>query len=109
MQIGSGAYAQLTGLSMTVNCQTSQVAISDINGKGYDANATYTFTVPSFSASGGDGYPTLSPVMTGFIDAEVLYTYLKEKGSIDAGEFTPPETVVYQNSLSSAGCQLAAE
>jgi len=109
MQRGSGAYAQLTGVTMNVDCQAKTVDISDINGKGYDAASTYTFTVPSFNAAGGDGYPVLTPVMTGYVDAEVLYSYLKEKGSIAAGEFTPTGDVVYENSLSPLGCELAAE
>jgi len=109
MQIDSGAYAQLTGVTMNVDCQAKTVDISDVNGKGYDAASTYTFTVPSFNAAGGDGYPKLTPVMTGYVDAEVLYSYLKEKGSIAAGEFTPAGDVVYENSMSTDGCQVAAE
>lgn len=109
-QIGSGAYAQLTGVQMSVDCEAKTVAITDINGKGYDAAASYSFTVPSYNAAGGDGYPALTnSVMTGYVDAEVLYTFLKAKGSIAAGEFAPVASdVVYNNSLSAAGCQLEA-
>jgi 5'-nucleotidase/UDP-sugar diphosphatase len=105
-QVGSGAYAQFVGLSMTVDCKAGTVDISDINGKGYDASATYSFTVPSYNAAGGDGYPKLKPVMTGYVDAEVLYTFLKNKGTINTGEFTPGNNVVYTNSLNMNGCQL---
>ncbi|ACA86236.1 bifunctional UDP-sugar hydrolase/5'-nucleotidase UshA [Shewanella woodyi] len=106
LQIDSGAYAQLTGVKMTVDCVAKTVDISDVNGKGYDAAATYTFTVPSFNAAGGDGYPVLTPVMTGFVDAAVMYDFLKEKGSIAAGEFAPTGDVVYENSMSTDGCQV---
>jgi 5'-nucleotidase/UDP-sugar diphosphatase len=109
-QIGSGAYAQLTGIKMSVDCVAKTVAITDINGKGYDTAGTYSVTVPSFNAAGGDGYPKLSSaVMTGYVDAEVLYTYLKAKASIAAGEFSPDASdVTYTNSLSADGCQLPA-
>uniref|UniRef100_UPI000CCAD38D 5'-nucleotidase C-terminal domain-containing protein n=1 Tax=Psychromonas sp. Urea-02u-13 TaxID=2058326 RepID=UPI000CCAD38D len=105
-EVGSGAYAQFIGVSMTVDCSASTVDISDINGKGYDASATYSFTVPSYNAAGGDGYPILDPIKTGYVDAEVLYTYLKDKRTITPGEFTPTNNVVYSNSLSVNGCQL---
>tara|TARA_R110001583_G_scaffold6618_7_gene33627 strand:- start:1174 stop:2862 length:1689 start_codon:yes stop_codon:yes gene_type:complete len=105
-QIGSGSYAQFIGVSMTVDCKAGTVDISDINGKGYNAGATYSFTLPSYNAAGGDGYPKLKPIMTGYVDAEVLYTFLKDKGTIKAGEFTPSNNVVYANSLSEKGCQL---
>ncbi|PKF62305.1 bifunctional UDP-sugar hydrolase/5'-nucleotidase [Psychromonas sp. psych-6C06] len=106
LQIGSGAYAQLVGISMTVDCSAGSVEISDINGKGYNASESYSFTVPSYNAAGGDGYPKLNPVMTGYVDAEVLYSFLKDKKTITAGEFTPANNVVYSNSLSVHGCQL---
>ena len=48
--------------------------------------------------------------MSGYVDAEVLYSYLKAKTSIAAGEFAPNASdVVYTNSLSADGCKLAAE
>jgi 5'-nucleotidase/UDP-sugar diphosphatase len=108
MQIDSGAYAQLTGVTMSVDCTAKTVDISDINGQGYATDAIYSFTVPSFNAAGGDGYPELTPIMTGYVDAEVLYTFLKEKGSITADEFTPTANVEYQNSDSTDGCKITA-
>lgn len=107
MQRGSGAYAQLTGVTMSVDCVAKTVDISDVNGKEYDAAATYSFTVPSFNAAGGDGYPVIAPVMTGYVDAEVLYTFLKAKESVAAGEFQPTGNVVYENSNSPLGCEVA--
>lgn len=69
-------------MKMTVDCQAKSVAISEVNGKDYSATDSYTFTVPSFNAAGGDGYPKLDPVQTGYVDAEVFYSFLKEKQSI---------------------------
>ncbi|NQZ52499.1 MAG: bifunctional UDP-sugar hydrolase/5'-nucleotidase, partial [Moritella sp.] len=60
--------------------------------------------VPSFNAAGGDGYPVIDPVMTGYVDAEVLYSFFKQQGNIVASEFTPSNQVVYTNSDSVNGC-----
>ncbi|GGI76705.1 bifunctional UDP-sugar hydrolase/5'-nucleotidase UshA [Shewanella gelidii] len=109
-QVGAGAYAQLVGLKMDVDCAASTVAISEINGKAYDASASYTFTVPSYNAAGGDGYPVLTPVMTGYVDAEVLYTFIKDTGDIVAADFEPVAgNVTYSNSESIEGCLITAE
>ena len=64
-QLGSGAYPQLKGIAMEVDCTANTVDISDINGKGFSLTESYTFTVPSYNAAGGDGYPALDgAVMT---------------------------------------------
>jgi 5'-nucleotidase/UDP-sugar diphosphatase len=105
-QRGAGAYAQITGVKMTVDCAASTVAISEINGKTYSATDSYSFTVPSYNAAGGDGYPKLSPVQTGYVDAEVLYTFLKDKASIVAADYAPMGDIVYTNSTSTFGCSL---
>ncbi|GGE67773.1 bifunctional UDP-sugar hydrolase/5'-nucleotidase UshA [Shewanella carassii] len=106
MQRGSGAYAQITGVKMTVDCQAKSVAISEVNGKDYSATDSYTFTVPGFNAAGGDGYPKLDPVQTGYVDAEVFYSFLKEKKSITAADYAPVGDIVYENSNSPLGCEV---
>jgi 5'-nucleotidase/UDP-sugar diphosphatase len=107
-QRGSGAYAQITGVKMTVDCTAQTVAISEINGKDYSATDSYSFTVPSFNAAGGDGYPTLAPIQTGYVDAEVLYTFFKEKGTIAAADYAPMGDIAYENSNSPLGCEVTA-
>ncbi|GIU42068.1 bifunctional UDP-sugar hydrolase/5'-nucleotidase UshA [Shewanella colwelliana] len=105
-ETGSGAYPQLVGIKMDVDCEAKTVAISDINGKGYAADATYTFTVPSYNAAGGDGYPVLTPVMTGYVDAEVLYTYIKNTGDIKAADYAPVAgDIQFLNSKSPLACK----
>ena len=53
----------------------------------------YRFTVPSFNAAGGDGYPKLSDhssyVNTGYVDAEVLKDFIQKNSPIDIANFTP--------------------
>ena len=67
----SGAYAQFAGFSMTVaNGQESNVVIA---GKDIGLERAYRFTIPSFNAAGGDGYPKITThsafVNTGYVDA----------------------------------------
>lgn len=107
IQIGSGGYAQITGVKMTIDCVAKTANISEINGKEFSATANYKFTVPSFNAAGGDGYPKLaSPIQTGYVDADLLYSFLKEKQAIVAADYNPVGDIVYENSNSVEGCQL---
>ncbi|MCT7948078.1 bifunctional UDP-sugar hydrolase/5'-nucleotidase UshA [Shewanella septentrionalis] len=107
IQIGSGGYAQITGVKMTIDCVAKTANISVINGENFSPTGTYKFTVPSFNAAGGDGYPKLeSPIQTGFVDADLLYSFLKEKQAIKAADYSPIGDIVYENSNSVEGCQL---
>ncbi|WP_299693775.1 bifunctional UDP-sugar hydrolase/5'-nucleotidase UshA [uncultured Vibrio sp.] len=96
--IDSGAYAQFAGISMTVaNGEVSNVFIG---GKQLRLDETYRFTVPSFNAAGGDGYPKLSDhpgyVNTGFVDAEVLKEYLEANSPVDVNQYAPAGQMVYK-------------
>ncbi|GIU15013.1 bifunctional metallophosphatase/5'-nucleotidase [Shewanella morhuae] len=107
LEIGSGGYAQITGVKMTIDCVAKTATISDIGGKDFSPTATYKFTVPSFNAAGGDGYPKLeSPIQTGYVDADLLYSFLKEKQTIVAADYNPVGDIVYENSKNVEGCQL---
>ncbi|WP_322802778.1 bifunctional UDP-sugar hydrolase/5'-nucleotidase UshA [Vibrio alfacsensis] len=107
MQRGSGAYAQLTGLEMTVDCTSKEVEISKINGKDFNAADKYKFTVPSFNAAGGDGYPELNVINTGNVDAEVMYSYLEALQTVKVENYQPQGEIVYTNSDSPLGCEIA--
>ncbi|WP_198783139.1 bifunctional UDP-sugar hydrolase/5'-nucleotidase UshA [Shewanella putrefaciens] len=107
IQIGSGGYAQITGVKMTIDCVAKTANISEINGKDFSPTGNYKFTVPSFNAAGGDGYPKLaSPIQTGYVDADLLYSFLKEKQAIVAADYNPVGDIVYENSSSVEGCKL---
>ncbi|WP_160061110.1 bifunctional UDP-sugar hydrolase/5'-nucleotidase UshA [Psychromonas sp. L1A2] len=87
----SGAYPQFSGITMTVaDMQVSNIVIGD---KPIDLNRTYRFTVPSFNAAGGDGYPKLSEhpsyVNTGYVDAEVLKDFIQKNSPINIADFIP--------------------
>lgn len=96
--VDSGAYAQFYGISMTV--ENGKVSDVKFAGKPLDLKKTYRFTVPSYNAAGGDGYPKINDhaghVNTGFVDAEVLKQYLETNSPIDVNKFAPKGEIVYK-------------
>jgi 5'-nucleotidase/UDP-sugar diphosphatase len=94
----SGAFAQFAGISMTVaNGQVSDVVIA---GNAIDMKKTYRFTIPSYNAAGGDGYPKITAhsafVNTGYVDAEVLKEYIEANSPINVADFAPKNEISYQ-------------
>ncbi|WP_196588910.1 bifunctional UDP-sugar hydrolase/5'-nucleotidase UshA [Aliivibrio fischeri] len=96
--VDSGAYAQFAGIKMTV--ENGKVTNVFIGGKQLRLDETYRFTVPSYNAAGGDGYPKISDhpgyVNTGFVDAEVLKDFLETNSPIDVNKFAPRGEIVYK-------------
>ncbi|EMI4316035.1 bifunctional UDP-sugar hydrolase/5'-nucleotidase [Vibrio parahaemolyticus] len=96
--VDSGAYAQFAGISMRI--ENDKVTNVFIGNKQLRLDGRYRFTVPSYNASGGDGYPKIDThpgyVNTGFTDAEVLKDYLESHSPIDVNEYVPSGEVMYQ-------------
>ncbi|HCG5521649.1 TPA: bifunctional UDP-sugar hydrolase/5'-nucleotidase [Vibrio parahaemolyticus] len=96
--VDSGAYAQFAGISMRI--ENDKVTNVFIGNKQLRLDGRYRFTVPSYNASGGDGYPKIDThpgyVNTGFTDAEVLKGYLESHSPIDVNEYAPSGEVMYQ-------------
>lgn len=100
----TGGYAQFGGINMAVDCQAKSVNITSIGGKAFDPTATYSFAIPSFSASGGDGYPKIDTINAGLVDAAVLKEYIEIKKTIYVADYQPGNEVSYLNSASTEGC-----
>lgn len=98
--VDSGAYAQFAGVSLRVNRAEGSVSDVMIQGQPLAMDAQYRFTVPSFNAAGGDGYPKVTDLPgyldTGFVDADVLKAYLAEQSPIDVAAYAPQGEIVYQ-------------
>ncbi|MGL1261296.1 bifunctional UDP-sugar hydrolase/5'-nucleotidase UshA [Vibrio parahaemolyticus] len=96
--VDSGAYAQFAGISMRI--ENDKVTNVFIGNKQLRLDGRYRFTVPSYNASGGDGYPKIDThpgyINTGFTDAEVLKDYLESHSPIDVNEYAPSGEVMYQ-------------
>ncbi|GAD88568.1 MULTISPECIES: bifunctional UDP-sugar hydrolase/5'-nucleotidase UshA [Vibrio] len=94
----SGAYAQFSGISMTV--AKDGVKNVKIGGKVLEEDKMYRFSVPSFNAAGGDGYPVIKDhsgfVNTGFVDAEVLKEYLETNSPIDIRSYESRGEMTYE-------------
>lgn len=96
--VDSGAYAQFSGISMTVRAD----GVSDvmIGGKPLQPAKTYRFSIPSFNAAGGDGYPKITKhagfVNTGFVDADVLKEYLQKHSPLNSQAYQPGGEIVYK-------------
>ncbi|MDP8170633.1 bifunctional UDP-sugar hydrolase/5'-nucleotidase UshA [Pasteurella skyensis] len=94
--VDSGAYPQFAGISMTV--KKDGVHNVKINGKRLSSKKTYTFTLPSFNAVGGDGYPKLTDyINTGFVDAEVLKSYIQSHSPLKVSQYAPKNEVIFKN------------
>ncbi len=94
--VDSGAYPQFAGISMTVKKDGVHNVV--INGKPLANDKTYTFSVPSFNAAGGDGYPKLMDMIdTGFVDAEVLKSYIQHHSPLKVADYEPKDEVVFEN------------
>ncbi|AVF59756.1 bifunctional UDP-sugar hydrolase/5'-nucleotidase UshA [Vibrio diabolicus] len=103
---GSGAYAQLDNITLDVNCDAGSVTITDINNKGFDLDATYTFSVISFSAAGGDNYPIIDIQSTQLTDAYVLREFFVNNPQISADSYNKNlENIKYfSNGQAVKGC-----
>ena len=99
-EVDSGAYAQYSGISMTVNRADKKVENVKIQGKPLDLNKTYRISVPSYNAAGGDGYPVMTKnptfVNTGFIDADVLKEFFEKNSPINAEKYIPHNEVTFK-------------
>ncbi|MCE9830697.1 bifunctional UDP-sugar hydrolase/5'-nucleotidase UshA [Vibrio diabolicus] len=95
--VDSGAYAQFAGIAMSIN--NGEVTNVFIGNKQLRLDGNYRFTVPSYNAAGGDGYPKIDDhpgyVNTGFTDAEVLKDYLETHSPIDVNEYSPSGEITY--------------
>ncbi len=94
----TGAYAQFANISMTV--YPDRVEDVKIGGEAIDMEKEYRFSMPSFAAAGGDGYPKVvdhpSFVDTGFVDVDVLKEYLEMNNPLDADAYKPAGEIVYK-------------
>ncbi|MCS0432222.1 bifunctional UDP-sugar hydrolase/5'-nucleotidase UshA [Vibrio diabolicus] len=103
---GSGAYAQLDNITLDVDCDAGSVTITDINDKGFALDATYTFSVISFSAAGGDNYPIIDVQSTQLTDAYVLREFFVNNPQISADSYNKNlENIKYfSNGQAVKGC-----
>jgi 5'-nucleotidase/UDP-sugar diphosphatase len=97
MSSGSGAFPQFAGVQLTITAGT----VSDvrIRGVALSPTASYRLAINNFVAAGGDGYPKLtahpSYLDTGFVDADVLRSYIATHSPLQTARFAPGNRVTY--------------
>jgi len=93
----AGAYTQFYGVSLSLKNGVAQDI--KIQNKPLDLNKTYRFSLNSYNAAGGDGYPKLNKhpgyVPTNFIDAEVLKEFFIKNSPINANDYLPNGEIKY--------------
>lgn len=96
MSVGSGAFAQFSGIQLVIT--GGKVNHASIRGTTIEPTKSYRMAINNFQAAGGDGYPKMtnhpSYVNTGFVDADVLRAYVIAKSPLKAADFEPGEAVV---------------
>ncbi|ABC29138.1 5'-nucleotidase/2',3'-cyclic phosphodiesterase and related esterases [Hahella chejuensis KCTC 2396] len=93
--VDSGAFAQFAGVRLEV--VGGKLKSAKVNGKSINPKQTYRMAINSYIASGGDGYPKIDThpgyVNSGFVDAEVLMTYLKKHSPVKAADHEKAEVI----------------
>lgn len=78
----------------------SEVSDVVIDHKPLKLTKIYRFSIPSYNAAGGDGYPKVTDhagyVNTRLVDADVLKDYLEPYSSSDVSQYGPSGDIVYQ-------------
>jgi 5'-nucleotidase/UDP-sugar diphosphatase len=96
MSPGSGAFPQFAGVSLEV---VGGLATNvHVGGAPLGGSTSYKMAINNFQASGGDGYPKLTShpsfVNTGFVDADILRTFIAANSPLNAAKFDPASAVL---------------
>ncbi len=101
MSPGSGAYPQFAGIRLVIEGGVvKSAAVQAANGTyaALDPAKTYRMVINNFVASGGDGYPKLTAhksfVDTGFVDADILRSFISARNPLKVADFAPGEAVL---------------
>ncbi len=96
LSTGSGGFAQFAGIGLVI--EQGVVTQAKVRGKPVEPGVLYRLAINNFVASGGDGYPKLTQhpgfVDTGFVDADVLRSYIATHSPLKAADYAPGQQVV---------------
>ncbi len=95
---GAGGFAHFAGVELKI--VSGQLVSARVGGKPIDPAATYRIAINNFVAAGGDGYPVVTAhpgyVDTGFVDAEVIRTYITAHSPLAVADYAPGSAVIRQ-------------
>ncbi|OYU46313.1 MAG: bifunctional UDP-sugar hydrolase/5'-nucleotidase [Burkholderiales bacterium PBB4] len=93
---GAGGFAHFAGVEMRIH--QGQIDDVRIAGRRLNLDASYRMAINNFMAAGGDGYPVVTQhpgyVNTGFLDAEVMRTYITKNSPLSVSRYEPGQAVV---------------
>ena len=96
MSVGSGAFPQFAGIRLVI--ASGVVTSASIRDVAIQPTTTYRMAINNFQAVGGDGYPKLlghpGYVDSGFVDADVLRSFITAHTPLKAADFAPGDAVV---------------
>jgi 5'-nucleotidase/UDP-sugar diphosphatase len=96
MNPGAGGFPHFAGVDLVVT--GGKVSQARIQGAPLDPSRTYRMVINNFMAVGGDGYPTMtghaSYVDTGFVDADVLRSFVAANSPLQTARFAPGQHVI---------------
>jgi len=91
MQPGTRAFAQFAGVRLTLAGQ--RLVGVEIAGSPLAPEKQYKLVLESYIASGGDSYPKMADhpgfVDTGYIDADVIKTYIEKHTPLKVADYAP--------------------
>ncbi len=97
MSPGAGGFPHFSGVDLVIS--GGKVSQAHIQGARLDPTKTYQMVINNFMAVGGDGYPNMtghaSYVDTGFVDADVLRSYIATHSPLQTARFAPGNRVTY--------------
>lgn len=98
MSPGSGAFPQSAGVQMRI--ERGQLVEARIAGQPIHPKQSYRLSVTNFTAAGGDAYPVLIKhagyVDTGFVDGDVLRSYIAAHSPLKVADYEPGNAVTYK-------------
>lgn len=93
---GTGGFPQISGVEIVANTELKQITSFKVNGKPLCSKKTYTLALPDFIAAGNDKYPVVNFRRTGFVDGDVLKSYIAEKKVLTASEYAVTGYLKYE-------------
>ncbi len=98
MTPGSGAFPQFAGIRLVIT--GGGVTSASVKGSPIDPARVYRMAINNFQAAGGDGYPRMTDhkgyVDSGFVDADVLRSFILANSPLKVVDYEPGDAVVRQ-------------
>ncbi len=93
---GTGSFPQLAGVDIVANKEEKKIKSLLINGEKLCLTKTYSLALPEFIAVGGDRFPTIKFTKSGYVDADLLRSYVLDIKDIKARDYAVRNYIRYE-------------